>query len=464
MRLAGGSDSAIVVTEDGAQTALASSSQDRGWRSILDRALSQGTAHVQTIAVLGDSVVALTPVPAPHGQGIYAVAKAADPGFSPDDLDRLAEVAELVALALATGPPEPAPAAPSASVRRESPTQQPVGDFHHKLPAAFQRLEGLPALNESRNVLLEVLARPDATPDAIVAAIESDIALLIAVLRLANQAAGGKRPSVWSVPEAVEVLTPEGVEALARRITVFDFFQKIRGWTVPPERFRLHAVLTQRAAQRLARTVGHPDTDRIVVAALLHDVGKLVLMEAYPGYPEKVLGDADTPEERIVAERRQLGIDHEMVGGVLLRRWQLPERLAEVVARHHTGQHDSDAALLRLADALAHYAQGRPVAPNQLLVAAKAIGVSPEQLRAVMYELLQGEGRGRFRSVEASPLTERQTEMLRELAKGSSYKEIGAALGVSVSTVRTHFHHIYRTMGVNNRAQAVLTATERGWL
>jgi len=54
--------------------------------------------------------------------------------------------------------------------------------------------------------------------------------------------------------------------------------------------------------------------------------------------------------------------------------------------------------------------------------------------------------------------------MLRELAKGSSYKEIGTELGVSVSTVRTHFHHIYIALGVNNRAQAVLTATERGWL
>ena len=81
-----------------------------------------------------------------------------------------------------------------------------------------------------------------------------------------------------------------------------------------------------------------------------------------------------------------------------------------------------------------------------------------------MFELLQGEGRGRFRSVAASPLTKRQLEMMRELAKGSSYKQIGATLGVSVSTVRSHFHHIYQTLGVTDRAQAVLKATERGWL
>jgi DNA-binding NarL/FixJ family response regulator len=53
---------------------------------------------------------------------------------------------------------------------------------------------------------------------------------------------------------------------------------------------------------------------------------------------------------------------------------------------------------------------------------------------------------------------------MRELAKGKVYKEIGTALGVSVSTVRSHLHHAYKKLGVADRAQAVLTAKERGWL
>jgi putative nucleotidyltransferase with HDIG domain len=381
---------------------------------------------------------------------LEATAAAGEP-LSKSELVLLGELGELIAQA--TKQPA-ARGSGSAS----------IGDFHHKLPAAFERLEGLPALNESRDALLRVLAEPAASADAIVAAIESDVALLIAVLRLANQAADAKQPSIWSVAEAVSVLTPEGVEALARRITVFDFFQRIRGWTVPPEHFRLHAVMTQRAAQRLARAIDHPDADRLVVAALLHDVGKLVLIEAYPGYPDEVVDPAQTPEERLIAERRQLGVDHEMAGGVLLRRWRMPERLAELVARHHTGRDDPDAALLRLADALGHYSQGRPVQPGRLSAAAAEIGLSPEQLRTIMYELLGGEGPMRFRSVEASPLSARQTELMRELAKGKSYKQIAAGLGLSVSTVRTHFYNAYQTLGVNNRAQAVLMATERGWI
>ena len=62
-----------------------------------------------------------------------------------------------------------------------------------------------------------------------------------------------------------------------------------------------------------------------MVTALLHDIGKLVLMHAYPGYPGQVHGDARTPEERIHRERRELGVDHALVGGVLARRWGLPK-------------------------------------------------------------------------------------------------------------------------------------------
>jgi DNA-binding NarL/FixJ family response regulator len=54
--------------------------------------------------------------------------------------------------------------------------------------------------------------------------------------------------------------------------------------------------------------------------------------------------------------------------------------------------------------------------------------------------------------------------MIRLLAEGKLYKEIAPELGVSMSTVRTHLHAVYEKMGVADRAQAVLRATEMGWL
>ena len=54
--------------------------------------------------------------------------------------------------------------------------------------------------------------------------------------------------------------------------------------------------------------------------------------------------------------------------------------------------------------------------------------------------------------------------MLFSLAQGMHYKQIAEKLGVSSSTIRSHIHAIYVTLKVDDRAQAVLRATEMGWL
>ncbi len=54
--------------------------------------------------------------------------------------------------------------------------------------------------------------------------------------------------------------------------------------------------------------------------------------------------------------------------------------------------------------------------------------------------------------------------MLKRLAEGKVYKQIALELSLSTSTVRTHLHNTYGKLGAVDRAQAVLVATERGWL
>ena len=54
--------------------------------------------------------------------------------------------------------------------------------------------------------------------------------------------------------------------------------------------------------------------------------------------------------------------------------------------------------------------------------------------------------------------------LLKRLAQGMVYKQIALELSLSTSTVRTHLHNIYGKLGAVDRAQAVLHATERGWL
>jgi len=331
-----------------------------------------------------------------------------------------------------------------------------------RLTMAFEALEAFPALAESRDRLLAVISKDHVATADVVSAVESDVALIISVLRLANRAREGKG-RVETIVQAVELLTPQTVEAVASRTRTFDFFERATVWDSAPERFRLHALSTQHAADRIAAEVGYEDRDRLTVTSLLHDVGKLVLLHAYPGYPSQVHRGARTPEERVHQERRELGVDHALVGGVLIRRWGLPANLSTPIERHHSSQPEGEAAFIRLADMLAHYAQGARVSPAEMLLTARSIGLTPQQLRVVLYELPNSTNQ-RQRHVDPCPLSTRELGVLQRLAEGKVYKQIAHDLMLSTSTVRTHLHNIYGKLGAVDRAQAVLIATERGWL
>ena len=157
-------------------------------------------------------------------------------------------------------------------------------------------------------------------------------------------------------------------------------------------------------------------------------------------------------------------MDHASLGGLLLRRWGLPRRLADTVAAHHSSEAENEVATyVRLADMVAHHAQGDTVDRSKMLRLAHVCGLSADraQGRAVRSSPRGGSQR---RRAERSPLSDRETAVLRILAEGKLYKVIALELGVATSTVRSHLHNVYAKLGVDDRAQAVLRATEMGWI
>ncbi|HEV7943220.1 MAG TPA: HDOD domain-containing protein [Solirubrobacteraceae bacterium] len=342
--------------------------------------------------------------------------------------------------------------------------QRTDGGQGRRLLAAIYAFDALPALACACERLIVALARDGCNTGELVCAIESDIALSLAVMRLANRGQR-KRMRVDSVAAAVAALDRCEIERIARGADTFELFEHAGAWGAAPERFGVHALATQRVADHVAAAIDYEPRERLRLTSLLHDVGKLVLAKADPLCMASIQRHAATPAQRVQLERTELGVDHAVVGAVLLRRWGLPSTVADAVEHHHQDDAGTEAAIIRLADLLAHHASGAAVASSELLSAAHTIGLGVDELQRIVYEqLAAGTRQQRQVPTEDCPLSTRELSMLRRLAEGKVYKQIAQDLDLSTSTVRSHLHSTYGKLGVSDRAQAVLLATQSGWL
>jgi DNA-binding NarL/FixJ family response regulator len=104
-----------------------------------------------------------------------------------------------------------------------------------------------------------------------------------------------------------------------------------------------------------------------------------------------------------------------------------------------------------------------PAAASQLRDAAGAGQFDGDAVDAVLTAAGHGVSGGRRGTGPSTQLTPREVEVLRLLARGSTAKDIGRALGISPRTVHHHIEHIYDKLGVSTRGAAALYAIQQGY-
>jgi HD-like signal output (HDOD) protein len=111
------------------------------------------------------------------------------------------------------------------------------------------------------------------------------------------------------------------------------------------------------AANIIAKRLHLPECEEISTAALLHDIGKVIIhLKLEDSYADilKMTAEKEIPMHE--AERALTGTDHAEVGGWLAKNWFLPEKLAVPIACHHdvesTVAHQAKTAVVHLADIL----------------------------------------------------------------------------------------------------------------
>jgi DNA-binding NarL/FixJ family response regulator len=143
-----------------------------------------------------------------------------------------------------------------------------------------------------------------------------------------------------------------------------------------------------------------------------------------------VLMDVRMPEVDGLNILGRLKLDHPDLPVVVLSTYDNPTYVARAVALQAAGYVLKDAPREKLLDAIKKAATGETVWTR-------------DELRRV-------------------PLTQRESEVLKQLALGLTNKEIANSLNISYETVKEHVQHVLRKIGVTDRTQAAVWAVRKG--
>ncbi len=183
----------------------------------------------------------------------------------------------------------------------------------------------------------ELLESDRATAKEIGEVVESDPALSSRILKLVNSAFYGFPNTVGSISKAITILGRDRLKNLLIGTVLSGVFGKIDNPLFHMEEFWRHSVKTALLSRYLCLL---RETEELTgvsfTAGLLHDIGRLILAQKLPQYTA-VIQHAVEEEGKPVceAERSLLGFDHCDVGAAFIRKWGLPEPLAEAAQFHH---------------------------------------------------------------------------------------------------------------------------------
>jgi putative nucleotidyltransferase with HDIG domain len=260
------------------------------------------------------------------------------------------------------------------------------------LPDVFIRINALVENPNSSNIDITRVAQQDPS-------------FTVRLLRVANSTFYGLSSSVDTVAKAVSIIGTGQIRSLALATSVAGSFEGLPNALVSMEHFWRHSLYCALIARILAKKIGRVDPDAVFTAALLHDIGALVLFNRLPKEShEALLLVLDSADELPVylAERQIMGLDHAQVGGELARQWKLPQMLVESIEFHHhisaADKYPREVALVHVANILAliaeihsdHLDDASPIDPH----AWEVLGISTvdqAELIATVVESAQAE-------------------------------------------------------------------------
>ena len=261
----------------------------------------------------------------------------------------------------------------------------------------------MPSLSTTAAKVMKVCNSPQASANDINRVISLDPVLTANVLKLINSAYYSLGDHVTSLTRAIVVLGVNTIKNLALSTAILGTISETKK-TPSMDALWSHSILTGVTAKHIATLVQVPHTLREMyfVSGLLHDLGKIPLIQCFPKEYDKVI-DASKRKNLTMnrSEKIIFGLNHTMVGRVIVKKWRLGSPVKDVILfHHHPEQADTEhqhivriVALANIFSTLIHRDFLNAIEPNSefLKDLLTAVGVSwrslAEEKDAILEEI-----------------------------------------------------------------------------
>jgi putative nucleotidyltransferase with HDIG domain len=195
----------------------------------------------------------------------------------------------------------------------------------------------IPAFPAAAQKVSELLSDPDYAVVDVVNVIKHDQAIAANILKISNSAYFGARQKIKTIQDAVVYLGQKQLTRAVQTATISKIYQKGgKGYVLKARDLWEHAVAVALMSQILCRKIQGDDDPILYTAALLHDVGKVIMGEYVQEYFQKIIGCINERKCSFLdAEEEFIGINHADLGGRIAEHWNFPREIRDAIAYHH---------------------------------------------------------------------------------------------------------------------------------
>jgi diguanylate cyclase (GGDEF)-like protein len=211
-----------------------------------------------------------------------------------------------------------------------------VNNVNENIARRLQFCSTLPSLPAVAIKMIELAKDPDASMVEIGAHVSLDPALSAKLLKVANSPLYQTRRTPTNVRQAVSLMGTHAAIMIGLSFSLTSSFKEQRDNTnVDTALFWRRSILSALACRALGEKLGMDALDDLFLAGLLQDIGVLAFDAMMPEQYRPVFTSASDHDALLQAEHKEFDCGHDEVGHWLLKRWNLPDYLAQACLASH---------------------------------------------------------------------------------------------------------------------------------